>query len=187
MHRFAPDHDGPRVTDQIRGAFVVTPTTLKSLVESGERFLKEDGVLHRFVAIRLGHEPLVIDSLDEVLALRNPQSEPIGGILIALNTATRGLHLLLAAEGSDGAAIRLDAIGDSSDDLSVLAAEVRAEAKNSSAWYSPFRWLYDSAFALLFRVPGRVLLSTGTVLVILWVACVAFGTIDRVNLHRWRE
>lgn len=124
MHRFAPDHDGPRVTDQIRGAFVVTPTTLKSLVESGERFLKEDGVLHRFVAIRLGHEPLVIDSLDEVLALRNPQSEPIGGILIALNTATRGLHLLLAAEGSDGAAIRLDAIGDSSDDLSVLAAEV---------------------------------------------------------------
>lgn len=187
MHSFAPNHEGPRVSHQICGAFVVTPTTLKSLVEAGERFLKEEGAIQRFVAIRFGHEPLVIESFDDVLTLRNPQSAPIRGLLIALNTADRGLHILLATEGSDCAAIRLDAIGDSADDLSALAANVRLEAKNSAAWYSPVRWLYDSAFALLIKIPGRVLLITGTLLVVLWIAWVAFGTIHRVNLHQWRE
>ncbi|QKK08415.1 MAG: hypothetical protein HND58_09655 [Planctomycetota bacterium] len=187
MHSFAPDHEGPRVSDQIRGAIVVTPTTVRSLVEAGERFLKDDAVLCRFVAISSGHEPLVIDSLDELLTLRNPHTAPIEGLLLALNTTARGLHIFIGTQSSDGAAVRLDAISDSVDDLSALRESVRAEAKNSTAWYSPFRWLYDTTFALVFKVPGRVRLIIGTLLVVLWIAWVVLGSLARADLQHWQE
>lgn len=154
--------DQARTATVFRGAFVVTPGSLRALSEMLRSFVAGPASEARVtVAVRsTTSEEERFDSIEPVCALRNPQGTPIRAITIdAMAGQSRAQVQVQAAMSTDFAAIRLFAHHPDADRVSGLVGKIKDESQNiRDRWNHWHRVALDTIAAWLVRHLRRVLL-----------------------------
>ena len=174
IHQLA-DRSRARSHQMLRGAFRITPQSLRAFQAIfGEA--TGEAVKSTWLVLSATDEPKTLDTLDEVLALRNPQGNPIWGLFF--NHVGRDANCRLFVTSADikqYAALQFSTDAESPDKVSNLIAKVRGETKNIRLWYWPFRWL-DDHLLYLGRKHGK---PVALVFLILCFALFAIGAIGQ--------
>lgn len=152
--------DTPTIRDSQHGAYIVTPSALRSI----------DAILRSFVAphdpsaARLVYEIVggterstQVHHVDGVLAHRNSRTAPIEQIVASCTAGDREAHVYL----SNTAAYRrlaaaMAASAPTAEPLNKVYQDIRNEFRAMRAPYWPLQYIIDRCFDRLLNIPERV-------------------------------
>lgn len=175
IHRFA-DRTRPHSHQMYRGAFRITPQSLRSFQSIFDQ-ATGTSAKSTWMVFSAKDEPKTVQNLDDVLAMRNPQGNPIWGLFLNHVGADVNNRLFItSADIRQFAAIQFSADGESPDKVSAMIGKVRDETKNIRLWYWPFRWA-DDFVLLLAWTHGKAI---ALVLVAICFAALLVGGIGQV-------
>lgn len=182
MDSIVPEHVGPRVDSQLTGAYAVTVVSLRAWAELVSGFASQGTNRRlRFTVAFQGSEPQAFETIDGVLALRNPATAPIRAVYLLANSDERSALITIdAAGGRANAPISIEAVSDSVDDLTRFLMAAENEAKNIATWYTHCSRFGQSISRYAVKIPAWLYLIVGAAFIglVIWEAAVR---------SEWRE